>query len=312
MNRKNLRAFSELLDGLIDPAGFEDRDPIHVKADLMERLIEMWRIQSGHFENKVPFEQLYHSHLFVDTGCVHVVSSPSHYIDSIGTRPILLQPSLIIHLLLKHRDHYKVYYIIDSYIRSIRHELDVLDFKKTTTGVTRCFTNTRFAANTLRAYGFLKYTKNEAYKTWVLSLSGFVVASIALQKEHYSVKSIPSGHKELHPLIRDAWESVDTYEKFVETLRYLCKPNIDFFGSFKPMLREAHSLLNEYWKILKVDQKKPVDRKRESLALIGELERKPDIEKFYKEFSNAMNIEKFLKDIGVERDDPKPDDFSRN
>jgi len=300
MNQKDVTPFNDLLDLLVFPTGFRGNDSHQIKADLLERAIEFWRIYSGHPKNQISFEEFSQSNVFVDTAKIHVKAPRNKTDPGTGTRPILLQPSLIIFLLLKHREKYRIYDIIEAYVGSKRRELEELDFKKTSTGVMRCFTNTRFAANVLRGYGFLKFTRREAYKTWVLSLSGFVVASVALQEKIWVLDSeLPKSDKELHPALKTAWNSIDTYEKFVLMLSLLCKPDADIFKTFDGVLQKAYALLQPYWQILKDEKKKKLDRRRESLTLIKTLETLPHIEKFYQEFSLAMNVEKFMTDIGL-------------
>ena len=98
------------------------------------------------------------------------------------------------YLLYRHNNkEQKVYDIIENFIKLIWNQLKLLDFEKTKTGVMRCFTNTRFSANKLREYGMLKFTKHEAYKTWVLSFTGIMVASKFLKDGEWGKPLICSG-----------------------------------------------------------------------------------------------------------------------
>ena len=152
------------------------------KIDFLERALELLRYKNRHLKNKLGFEKFIQGQVFEKDGNI-AYTSPEKYlsVDS-GTKPIRLQTKLLMFLLLNHNKSFEVFSIIENFIYEIWGQLTFLDFKKTKTGVTRCFTNTRFAANTLRDYGLLKFTKKEAYKTWTLFLYGFLVAADVLDK----------------------------------------------------------------------------------------------------------------------------------
>ncbi|HKZ41524.1 MAG TPA: hypothetical protein VJ044_11215, partial [Candidatus Hodarchaeales archaeon] len=214
------------------------------------------------------------------------------------------QTKLLMFLLLHHRSAYRVFDIIDNFVKTVGGQLDPLDFKKTRTGVTRCFTNTRFAANTLRDYGFIKFTHKEAYKTWVLSLPGFLVASKVVADGNWFLPQREKIYQsDLHPEIHAAYEELKTYDKFVERLAAVCKPDIKVFKTFEPVLKKAYSLLGEYWHVIKTEDMTLKERKKKSLELISELENVPKIEDFYKEFSACINVENLLKSL--HRNTPK-------
>ena len=90
--------------------------------------------------------------------------------------------------------------------------------------MTRCFTNTRFAAKVLRAHGLLKFTHREAFKTWELSLPGFLVAAEIFHKRskeevHWSIPSHNKEHNfEVLEEIRTGCDGIKTYDKFVHCL----------------------------------------------------------------------------------------------
>src|SRR5205823_5429 len=120
----------------------------------------------------------------------------------------------------------------------MRQQLTPIDFKKTKTGVTRCFTNTRFAANALRDYGLLKFTRREAFKTWELSLAGFLVAADVLKKraEQKNPWHVPLNSKEanfdLSQEIRVASKGCQTFDDLVARLASICKPDAEIFKTF--------------------------------------------------------------------------------
>ena len=155
-------------------------------------------------------------------------------------------------LLYRHnRGYYSIYNTIDSFTKTIWDHLETLDFKRTQTGVIRCFTNTRFAANTLRKYGLLRYTPKVAYKTWVLSLPGMLVASKLMEKADWTIPEIGiRWHFDLHPDIRSAFDDLNTHDSFVKRLATVCKPHNKVFEEFEKGSTRAYSLLENYWAIL--------------------------------------------------------------
>lgn len=110
------------------------------------------------------FEEFTQCQVLADTDKLFVAAPQSFKPRGTGTTAIQLQAPLLLFLLSHHRDRYPVLEIIRLFVATVRKQLEYLDFKKTQTGVTRCFTNTRFAAKVLRAYGLLKFTHREAHK----------------------------------------------------------------------------------------------------------------------------------------------------
>jgi hypothetical protein len=217
-----------------------------------------------------------------------------------GTPPIQLQPILLLFLLIYHKESYQIYDIISSFIDKIWNQLEFLDFKKTQTGVVRCFTNTRFAAHTLRDYGLLKFTQKEAYKTWVLSLPGFLVASKVLE-ECGGMWELPEvgkrEHFDLHRTILTAWTDLRTYDAMVGRLAYICEPNTEVFTTFKGVLQHAYSLLGSYWQAIQDERKSSKERKQISMEHINRLDAMTGTEQFYSEFSKCVNVERLLRDL---------------
>jgi hypothetical protein len=157
----------------------------------------------------------------------------------------------------------------------------------------------------LRDYGLLKFTKKEAYKTWILSLPGFLVASKVLENGNWKIAEDEKEYdSDLHPEIHTAFVNLHTYDDFVSRLTYVCMPNIEMFSTFEEVLRKAHALLNNYWRAIKDPSLNQKERKEESLKRIEQIENLPQIEKFYKEFSTCLNIEKLIKDVEHVEDDP--------
>jgi hypothetical protein len=233
-----------------------------------------------------------------------VITAPKGY-ESLGsgTDRLRLQSALLLFLLVHHRERHSVLDIIQLFIERIRGQLTFLDFKKTKTGVTRCYTNTRFAARVLREYGLLKFTHREAFRTWELSLTGFLVATSIFQTRRQQSDELwilPHANKESHfdllPEIRNALDSLSSYETFVARLASICEPDAKVFQTFEPALIKAYGLLREYRANLKNSELKLKERKAASLESIKRLEQGGITDKFYNDFSACIkSAEKLAK-----------------
>lgn len=271
---------------------------ISLRIDLIERILELLRSEQKHFENRLAFERFVQGSISIDANGLNYHFPETTQLLGSGTPPIKLQTKLLMFLLLHHGSAYRVFDIIDNFIRTIWGQLDPLDFKKTRTGVTRCFTNTRFAANTLRDYGFIKFTHEEAYKTWVLSLPGFLVASRVVADGNWVLPPFMKIYaSDLHPDIHNAHEELKTYDQFVERLAAVCEPDVEVFETFGPILKLSYSLMGQYWHAIKNEKMTLKERKKKSLELISQLEKEPRIEDFYKEFSACINVDNLLKSL---------------
>ncbi|HUT30842.1 MAG TPA: hypothetical protein VMX13_13705 [Sedimentisphaerales bacterium] len=297
----NFKELKELIESWVCTEGDAvDRESFQDKLDILERTLACLRIEFKCLENKLPLET------FIQ-GCARKEQNLLSYCFpekpaslGSGTPPIQLQPMLLTFLLLHHREAYTVYDIIEVFIDQIWDQLHILDFKRTKTGVIRCFTNTRFAAHTLRDAGLLRFTRKEAYRTWVLSLSGFLVASLLVKWSRmdfaqfsYLVYYAPL----LHPAIWEACNSVKTYDMFVKVLAQICEPNTEVFSTFDEVLRQAYVLLEKYWRIVQNPSLSVKERKEISMEHVKRLEETPDIQKFYSEFSKCVNVERLLRDV---------------
>ena len=248
--KDQFRDFELLVDHLVK-IGDGTNWPIDEKINALERLIEQWRIDRHKLTNPLEIEEFIEWKWFADRDRLHFAPMRSGADKGFGTTPIRLQRKLLVFLLLHHGRYTKVLEIIEGFISKIRKDLDTLDFKKTKTGVFRCYTNTRFAANKLRDYGLLKFTRREAYKTWVLSLPGFIAAASALENPNWEIPNVQKDPwHELDPFIYTCSAGLDDYPSFVQRLEAICKPNAEIFQTFNNVLREAHRQLVRYWQVL--------------------------------------------------------------
>ena len=251
-NFQGLADLEKFIEKWIEPHGYPAKpSAVALKIDLLEHALGLLRIKHQHFESRVAFEDFIQGRIAADIGGLHFSAPGNKHDIGSGTSDIRLQAKLMMFLLVYHRSQYQIYDIISNYIDKIYDQLKIEDFKRTKTGVYRCFTNTRFAANTLRDYGFLRNTKKEAYKTWVLSLSGFLVAGKLAQDKSWQIPEHQKkyNHK-LHPDILSASLQLETYDQFVGVLSSICEPKKDLFSTFESVLKKAHSMLNVYWRTI--------------------------------------------------------------
>ncbi len=299
MDKDDLKAISDSLSVVIEHFvavngyGCSPPNALQLKIDLLERTLEILRIQQRHLDNELPVEEFVQGNIQL-SGDKIIFSAPdkSKFLGS-GTKPIALQPKLLLYLLYRHQYGYEaVYDIIDNFIKLIWDHLDMLDFKKTRTGVLRCFTNTRFAALTLRDYGLLRFTKKEAYKTWVLSLPGILVASKVMEGNNWEIPPVIQGqyHFDLHTDIRNAFTELQTYDKFVQRLASVCKPDTKLFMDFKEGSKRSYSLMADYWQILQDTSISAAERKKKSTAKLKQINQDQEIRAFFDELSSCLKI----------------------
>jgi hypothetical protein len=301
-NKAEILQLGVLVDSLMairDTGGLFKPRGVAEKVDFLERALEAWRFYTRHPENSLSIDDFEQCKLLVDGQRV-LIQAPEQLVHcGTGTPPIHFQPRLLLFLLLHHRRRWEVLEIIKLFIEQVRDQLTIQDFKKTKTGVIRCFTNTRFAANTLRNYGLLKSTRTEAYKTWVLSLPGFLVASRLLDVGiDWTLPGInKEGNFEVHPAVRAAWSQLRGYDDFVEQLRSICEPNVEVFSTFKDVLKVAYKMLPEYWNAMN-DRSQPQKRRQEeTMQRLKALDAQPGMAEFYREFSACVNVERLLSDV---------------
>lgn len=304
--KDELNRLVEVLDNLIAvPSSDDDDATLLAKIELLERALESWRFYANQPDNALSLETFTQCGIFVDGGRIAFRLPEKEQDLGAGTRPIRLQPPLLIFLLLYHRDQYVIYDIIQKFIEKVRGDLTILDFKRTRTGVMRCFTNTRFAALALRDHGLLKFTHREAFKTWVLSLPGILVASKVLEQDHPWQLPVPEEKwsRAVHPQILQAASAMTTFDDYLRQLKAVCLPNVEVFKTFDGVLRAAHRLLPGYWSALRSPKLTKKQRTEETTARLAELDGLPQMEEFYTEFSKCVNVEQLLKDIDAP---PKP------
>lgn len=295
---QRLADFEGLVDRLILAGDLpEGLTPVQ-KIDLLSRLVEQWRYERFKLENKMPMEAALNMEWLIHEDRVFVRQSDVQYNHGTGTKPLQLQRRLLEHLLVDHGQTRSILALIDSFISRIHKELGPVDFKRTDTGVIRCYTNTRFAANKLRDAGLLKFTQREAYKIWMLTLPGFLVAAKALQEPlppiNGTVKFNVFG---LDEFIHECRSTVKAYPDFVRTLSSICAPDKDIFTTFEPVLNKCHAHLQGYWRTLDRFDLKSEEITTLSTDLIRRIDQTEGYGKFIEEFSASIQLDRLIKEV---------------
>lgn len=283
------------LETLVNQLVQLDGASLKEKMDALERLIEQWRIGRHQLGNALQFEDFLEWKWLVDSNRLYFAPGAAKEEKGFGTPPIRLQRKLLVFLLLHHGCHQRVLTAIDAFVAKIRSDLQLLDFKKTETGVFRCYTNTRFAANKLREHGLLRYTEREAFKVWVLSLPGILVAARALASPDWTLPHVRKDPwHDLDPFILESSAAIADFADFVGALKRICHPNTVVFKAFEPVLQNAYQLLQSYWAILQNRHLDKAERTKLSRELIDRLDKLPQYHVFLKELCDCIQIEDLL------------------
>jgi len=286
----------KLFTSLIQAKGFGTNEPL-LTIDLMEHLITVLRHKHQNTNSKQSFETFLASNVSVINDQISIIAPKGPLKKNSGTPPIQFQPALLRYLLIFHNHAYPVHEIVENFVISVWKHLDIVDFKRTKTGVTRCHTNTRFAARTLRNYGFLKFSDKERHKTWRLSLPGFLVASKLIESETWHPNYNVDCGLVLHKDLVEAKRVLDSYGSFVGQLNKLCKPQTKIFETYDEILESAYELLHKYWDTITNYEMNNGERRVNCMALMRELEKHKYMDKFYEEFSMAMLTSELLQTI---------------
>ena len=235
MSPKFERELDELgliIDGLFP--GLENL-PTDKKAEILEHLLWLFRVSRKKTSNTVSYEEVVESKFLVVDEQINI-SLPVETIIDAGFRPIQYQPALLWHLLLNGHKEEAVLDTIRGFIYRHYSSLQLADFKKTDTGVIRCFTNTRFAANTLREHGFLRYGWGDAFKHWKLTFPGLMAAGHFYLHPPKNIPSIYNWHG-LYPDFHGVIKRFMDYENCIDILSKLFNKSEGSFSSYEPMLR---------------------------------------------------------------------------
>ena len=156
--------------------------------------------------------------------------------------------AFLIHLChQKEHDAEDLFQMIHEFIISAMDKLSYKDIMITKSGVTRCFTNTRFALRELRRFGLIYNEVENKYVTNRIVLPtpiGYLISLYALTKDRNKPVQFLSHHnimegyyKPIHFAIRTLRESLDDY------LRALKKK----YPEVKDLQRVLNDVIEEYY-----------------------------------------------------------------
>lgn len=299
---KNRAAIEDLIDRLVEIDYFDERPALDYKIALLSLVLEELKHERQMPEDVVDFETYMQSEISANKDKISITKAVFEKDLGSGTASIRLQSPLLLFLLLN-RNQIRVSEIVQQFIENVRPQLTYLDFKKTKSGWARCFTNTRQAALVLHNYGLVRFTWRPGYKSWELTLAGYLAAAeiFRLRSRELVPWSIPPLFKEFNfdvrPEIRRAWDEIKNYNGFIARLESICRPGSTVFETFEPALRKAYPLLQEYWVVMNDLRLNRKDRRAASSARMRELEREAISDEFYDEFSKAIQVEELSAKI---------------
>jgi hypothetical protein len=302
---KNRAAIEALFDRMVMIEIFDETPTFDHKVALLSLVIEELKHERQIPEDIVDFETYTQSEISANKEKLFITAPVFEKHLGKGTASIRLQSPLLLFLLLHHRNRFQVLDTIRHFIGKVRPQLTYLDFKKTKSGVPRCFSNTRAAARVLRDYGLLKYTWRDGYKNWELTLPGLLVAADIFSKRSKEIVpwSIPSHFKEFNfdvlPEIRRAGDDLKSYDAFIGRLASICQPDAAVFKTFEPALQKAYALLEDYWALLSDPHLKQKDRRATSLERVRQIDQEALTDGFYEQFSQSINISELLTKIAA-------------
>lgn len=124
----------------------------------------------------VELRNLYQVNKRVDTSVVS--QNILKYFTSIEAaaafRPVDYQYNFLYHLAANYQPGTDLYSLIDSFTDNFKEQFTLADIVITSTGVTRCKTNIRFALNSLRDLSLVLSYDNNKKRSWGVSIMGLV------------------------------------------------------------------------------------------------------------------------------------------
>ena len=293
---KHRSKIEALIDRLVKIEIFDVEPTLSHKIALLSLVLEELKHERQMPEDLVGFETYVQCEILADKDNISITTPIFAKDLGTGTAPIRLQSPLLVFLLLHHGNRFRVSEIVEHFVAKVRPHLTYLDFKKTKSGSARCFANSRLAAHTLRNYGLLKYTWQDGYKSWQLSLAGVLAAADIFKRRSPEPNqwNIPPHFKEfqfdLRPEVRRACDDLKTYEAFIGRLASICRPDATVFKTHEPALQKAYPLLKDYWAALNDPKLNRKERRAASSERIRQLENEVLTDEFYADFSQSIQV----------------------
>jgi len=215
------------------------------KLDVLERIVELGRLTTGQAENAIRVDDLLVSGVDVDPETRQLAIGRSSRAGDApwpapsARVPYELQVPLLIYLVHSRSRREPIGDLLADFVTVASPFLTPWDMESTRTGVPRIATNTRLAARDLRAWGLLRYTRGEAFKTWELSHVGLIVgaglslrgATVSLQTR--ALKASHGGSGWLTERIQDLWHDLSDVVKLKAILHAISRPNSDILKSME-------------------------------------------------------------------------------
>ena len=305
MPRESGREFAEKFDQWLASnllLGEGLKDEFSAKVSLLERLIELARFYRDNHDNRFSLRELRNLNMdFIVGGKVRIKLERDAEFSDLLREPlktIHLEVPLLMYLLIDYSHSREVFATIENFLREIRPILSPLDFEKTRTGVTRCFTNTRFAAVVLRDFGFLRFGHKEAFKKWQLSFLGLLVAGILYEpgwrkQKKWKIDYFRNVPKQIPMALSQVVELLEDHSMFLDTLQRLCSKGGIKFDVFEKSRNEIYSLLTKYSHVLVGEKLNINDKKKKLVGILGQIERIDSVEKFLKKFALGYEMKDF-------------------
>lgn len=300
--KKNFEKFidSSILFDL--KASFDFKDTTANRILILEKLIDLYRFHSVDPEMKISLKDVLDLEIdFIENGKLRILEKKKQLIERNFLRPHDLELPLLLFLLV-YEEGGDVYSVISNFISGIKQMLKPLDFEKAKTGAPRCFTNARFAAQTLREYGLLKFTKGEAFRTWKLSFLGIAVASLIyhpdwlsnFERNDYALY----GHEyfKLPRTISVAIDVVCDADKFVNRIHDVINSSRVNTPFTAQALRDLYRLIGQYNGAIKNDYKQIVKDKT-VIKITTEMEKHESIVHIMRDFKTAYEMKDFNNKI---------------
>lgn len=193
-------------------------------------------------------------------------------------KPVEYQEPLLKYLLFINKG-INIIATIESLAERIKGQLHLTDFQRTRTGVTRCFTNIRFASTTLRQYGLIRDDYDHAYKKWDITLLGLLVVDDMVGKaldmtiKRYEIPRLTACHP-LSPEISGTMQKFADPAYVIQRLNQIVK---EPFKGFDAIGKIISGYCGSYKKILThypVPKDKYDQLRKKARELLEEIDKK--------------------------------------
>jgi hypothetical protein len=289
----NLRLFIDEAVLFEDPSLAGAAELAH-KLDVLERAVELLRLEHGEMQNRLRMEDCLARGLEVSRGADGAlrlrvggsatgIASPG-WPSPGGRTQDELQIPLILYLFITYRHRRRINDLLVSFLEEMRPWLSPDDVESTRTGVMRAMTTTRTAARALRLHGLIIDSPETAYKSWELSILGLLMASILVERSGRFVEMAPRGVKasasgrfgasnHLASALAALMRELNDPMVVSQALSRVCIPNRDVFATFDEVAAVLAQFAADFGQAesgRKFEWRELRERARALLTLLGE------------------------------------------